>query len=78
MAGFYKMTSTGHPYNFAMRSRYLPTLFIVFLCLGLAGSAPDADAPGVVFEEVGKGSALEKAGLLPGDLAAFQIFGVWK
>ena len=57
-----------------MRSRH--QFSIAILCLGLAGIAIPAAGesrlvqttlPGVVVEEVGRGSALEKAGLRPGD-----------
>ena len=52
-------------YNSAMRSRCLLALALALLCLGPA-LAMDTD--GVVLEEPGKGSALEKAGLRPGDV----------
>ncbi|HEX5718902.1 MAG TPA: CHAT domain-containing protein [Thermoanaerobaculia bacterium] len=47
-----------------MKPQFLRMLAIAFLCLGAASDT----GPGVVFEEVGKGSALETAGLRPGDL----------
>jgi CHAT domain-containing protein/Tfp pilus assembly protein PilF len=51
-----------------MKSRGLQALSIATLCLGRAGATTAESGPGVVLEEVGQGSALEKAGLLPGDL----------
>ena len=59
-----------------MKSRRLRARLLVLLSLGLAGAATPSDAsraedtsrPGIVLEEVGRGSALEGAGLRPGDL----------
>jgi CHAT domain-containing protein/Tfp pilus assembly protein PilF len=51
-----------------MKSTPQQALSLAILCFGLAGSATAESGSGVVVEEVGKGSALEKAGLRPGDL----------
>jgi CHAT domain-containing protein len=60
-----------------MKFRPQRFLALVFLCLGPAGAAisstepgPPAETnePGVVVEQVGQGSPLERAGLRPGDL----------
>src|SRR5215211_3224100 len=60
-----------------MKSRRQRAFSTALLCLCLAGAAHSQDraspvvetsGPGVVVEEIGKGSALEKGGLLPGDL----------
>src|SRR5215211_3962792 len=61
----------------SLNSRHQRALSIVILCLGCACATTTPDrtshlgetsGSGVVVEEVGKGSALEKAGLRPGDL----------
>jgi CHAT domain-containing protein len=60
-----------------VNSQHQRTLSLAILCFGLAGPPIPAleesrlvrtGLPGIVVEEVGKGSALEKGGLLPGDL----------
>src|ERR1044071_3258692 len=60
-----------------MNFRHQRALAIALLSLGFAGAASSQDRaslvaatsrPGVVVEEVGKGSALEKAGIRPGDV----------
>jgi CHAT domain-containing protein/Tfp pilus assembly protein PilF len=43
-------------------------VFQLLLCLGLDRAAAETSGPGVVLEEVGKGSTLERAGLRTGDL----------
>jgi CHAT domain-containing protein len=50
------------------RRRALTLAFQVITFLGLDRAAAETCGPGVVLEEVGKGSALERAGLRPGDL----------
>jgi len=61
----------------AMRSWSLQSFVLAILCLGAAcattspevASRPaETNGPGVVVEEIGQGSTLEKAGLHPGDL----------
>jgi CHAT domain-containing protein/Tfp pilus assembly protein PilF len=54
----------------AMRPRLQQALATALFCLGVAGAGLRAETsgPGVVVEEVGKGSALEGAGIRPGDL----------
>jgi CHAT domain-containing protein len=54
--------------NSVLKTRLQRALSTAILCLGLGGAATAASSPGVVVEEVGKGSALDKAGLRPGDL----------
>src|SRR5215212_523570 len=54
-----------------MKFRHQPALASVFLFLSLASAAAETSGPGglgVIVEEVGQGSALERAGLRPGDL----------
>ncbi|HEX9941980.1 MAG TPA: CHAT domain-containing protein [Thermoanaerobaculia bacterium] len=60
-----------------MKSRRQRSLAFAILCLGLADAATSSTdvsglaekgGPGIVIEEVGKGSALEGAGLRPGDV----------
>ena len=51
-----------------MKARLPRTLILVLLTLGLAHAAAASDGPGAVVEEIGPGSALERAGLRPGDL----------
>lgn len=51
-----------------MKSTLQQALSLAILCFGLAGAATAESRSGVVVEEVGRGSALEKAGLRPGDL----------
>ena len=52
-----------------MKSRHQLALAIaLLLCLAPAGARGETGGPGVIVEEVGQGSALEKAGLRPGDV----------
>src|SRR5262245_31706435 len=60
-----------------MTSRFQLPVATAIVCLGLAGAAPpqnNASQPaepgtgGIVVEDVGTGSALEAAGIRPGDL----------
>jgi CHAT domain-containing protein/tetratricopeptide (TPR) repeat protein len=54
------------------RALLIPILFLASACAtappDLAGPRAETSRPGVVLEEVGEGSALEKAGIRPGDL----------
>jgi hypothetical protein len=51
-----------------LKSRFQQALVLAILFLGLSDPATAESRAGVVVEEVGKGSALEKAGLRSGDL----------
>jgi CHAT domain-containing protein/Tfp pilus assembly protein PilF len=53
-----------------MRHRLQRALALAVLCLGFSAArlGAETNGPGVVVEEVGKGSALEAAGIRPGDL----------
>ena len=53
-----------------MRPRLQRAFATALICLGFAGAGLRAETggPGVVVEEIGRGSALEAAGIRPGDL----------
>jgi CHAT domain-containing protein len=51
-----------------MKFRHHLALAIALLLLSIPSAAAETGGPGVVVEEIGPGSALEKAGLRPGDL----------
>ncbi|HEX3130196.1 MAG TPA: CHAT domain-containing protein [Thermoanaerobaculia bacterium] len=51
-----------------MKLRYQCALAMALLCLGQAGARAETAGPGVIVEEVGQGSTLERVGLRAGDL----------